>query len=143
MPSGGSRSPAIRAGAVALALALASCGGSGGSSSGRTGEPRPPAPRISLSATTHRPVVGAPWPIAIRAHTAAGRPLRASVRYQFLFAGSVVARRSHHRFRGGFHDTLRWPARSVGVPLTFRAVVVTPLGTRRLDYKVRVRRGGR
>jgi hypothetical protein len=85
-------------------------------------------------------VAGAPWPILIRAHDAAGRPLRAEVRYQYLFAGSVVARRSHYRFRGTFRDTFRWPARSLGVPLTFRAVVTTPLGTRRLDYDVRVKR---
>jgi hypothetical protein len=76
----------------------------------------------------------------IRAHDAAGRPLSAEVRYQYLFAGSVVARRSHYRFRGSFHDTLRWPARSLGAPLTFRAVVTTPLGTRRLDYVVKVKR---
>jgi hypothetical protein len=88
-------------------------------------------------------VVGAPWPITIRARDAAGRPLRAAVRYQYLFAGAVVARRSHYRFLGAFHDTIRWPVRSVGVPLTFRAVVTTPLGTRRLDYDVRVKRSAR
>jgi hypothetical protein len=95
---------------------------------------------VTLAAPTHHPAAGAPWPIAIRALGPGGRPLRAEVRYQFLFAGSVVARRSHHRFNGTFRDTLRWPARSLGVPLTFRAVVTTPLGTRRLDYAVRVRR---
>lgn len=41
---------------------------------------------------------------------------------------------------GAFHDTLRWPARSLGIRLTFRALVTTPLGTRRLDYPVEVRR---
>lgn len=61
------------------------------------------------------------------------------MRYQFLFSGSVVAHRSHYRFRGTLHDTIRWPARSAGIPLTFRAVVTTPLGVRRLDYPVRVR----
>jgi hypothetical protein len=62
------------------------------------------------------------------------------VHYQFLFAGSVVARRSHYRFRGMLHDTIRWPARSVGVPLTFRAVVSTALGTRKVDYPIQVTR---
>jgi hypothetical protein len=66
--------------------------------------------------------------------------LRAEVRYQYLFAGSVVARRSHYRFRGTFHDTFRWPARSLHVPLTFRALVTTALGTRKIDYDVRVQR---
>jgi len=130
---------------VALgAVALAGCGGSGdsGSTTKATTAPRP-QPKVTLTAPTHQPVVGAPWPIAITARDPAGHPLRAEVRYQYLFGGSVVARRSHYRFHGVFHDTIRWPARSLGVPLTFRAVVTTPLGTRRLDYDVRVKRGAR
>jgi hypothetical protein len=66
--------------------------------------------------------------------------LPASVRYQFLFAGRPVASRSHYRFRGTFHDTLTWPASAVGIPITFRAIVRTPLGTKNLDYAVQVRR---
>jgi hypothetical protein len=72
----------------------------------------------------------------LTARDAGGRPLRAEVGYQFLFAGRVVARRSHYRFRGRFRDVVTWPRRSVGVPLTFRAVVTTRLGTRNLDYPV-------
>ena len=126
--------------ALALVMGVSTCGGDSQSGSGGTGGRAPPRPRVTLAAPTHRPVVGAPWPIAIRAYGPRGRPLRAEVRYQFLFGGSVVARRSHYRFRGTFHDTLRWPARSAGLPLTFRAVVTTPLGKRNLDYPVRVRR---
>ena len=136
----GARLPAGIA-AVAVTIALAACGG--GSDRAQTvSKPRGtgPAPRITLRAQTHHPVAGAPWPIAIRAYDSAGRPLAAEVRYQYLFGGAVVARRSHYRFRGTFHDTFRWPARSLGVPLTFRAVVTTRLGTRRLDYDVQVRR---
>ena len=122
-----------------FALSLAGCGSGGGSSSGdSTAAPKPRA-KVTLTAPTHRPKAGAPWPIAIRAVGPDGRPLRAAVRYQYLFAGQVVAHRSHYRFRGSFHDVIRWPARSQGIPLTFRAVVTTPLGTRNLDYAVRVR----
>lgn len=110
------------------------------SSSGETARRPAPQPTVTLSAPGHRPVAGAPWPIVIRAHGPRGEPLRAEVRYQYLFAGAVVARRSHYRFKGVFHDTIRWPARSLGIPLTFRAVVITPLGVRRLDYPVVVRR---
>ncbi len=95
---------------------------------------------MTLAASTHHPSVGAPWPIVIHARSSDGAPLRAEVRYEFLFAGSVVARRSHYRFKGTLRDTLRWPANSAGVPLTFRAVVSTALGTRRRDYAVRVKR---
>lgn len=126
--------------AALLAAGLGACGG--GSGSTQTTTTRRPAPLVTLSAPGHRPAVGAPWPIEIRARDAAGHPLRAEVRYQYLFGGSVVAHRSHYRFRGDFHDTLRWPARAVGIPLTFRAVVSTPLGTRRLDYDVRVKKRG-
>jgi len=141
MHGGASRILVVLAAAATLTVSLASCGGgSSESSSNDSTEHRPPPPTITLSAQTHRPVGGAPWPIVIRAYDAAGHPLRAEVRYQYLFAGSVVARRSHYRFRGTFHDTFRWPARSLGVPLTFRAVVTTPLGTRRLDYDVTVKR---
>jgi hypothetical protein len=137
----GSAPTAIAGLAAAAALvALPSCGGGSGETSTATPAKRAPGPRVTLEAPTHRPEVGAPWPIAIRARDAAGRPLRAEVRYRFLLGGQVVARRSHYRFRGVFRDTLRWPARSLGVPLTFRAVVETPLGTRRLDYDVRVKR---
>jgi hypothetical protein len=62
------------------------------------------------------------------------------VRYQFLLAGRVVARRSRYTFRGRFHDVVTWPADSIAVPLTFRAVVTTALGTRNLDYPVVVTR---
>lgn len=95
---------------------------------------------MTLVAPGHRPVANAAWPIAIRAQGPHGEPLRAEVRYQYLFAGAVVAHRSHYRFKGVFHDRIVWPARSIGIPLTFRAVVTTPLGTRNLDYPVRVRR---
>lgn len=120
-------------------LALSSCGG-GSAGAGSTSSPPRPTPKITLQATTHRPTAGAPWPIVIRAYDPAGRPLAAEVRYQYLFGGAVVARRSHYRFRGTFHDTFRWPARALGVPLTFRAVVTTRFGVRKLDYDVTVQR---
>lgn len=141
--AGSRRRAGLAVAAIALSTAppaLLACGG--GSGNGTTTAParRGPRPEITLHAPTHRPDVGEPWPIAIRAFDQAGRPLAAEVRYQYLFGGAVVARRSHYRFRGTFHDRFRWPARSAGIPLTFRAVVTTPLGTRRLDYDVRVRR---
>jgi hypothetical protein len=124
---------------IGVAFGFSACGGSSAESpenaAGKT-----PGPTVTLQAPGHHPAVNAAWPIRIEARGPNGRPLRAEVRYQYLFGGSVVARRSDFRFKGSFHDVLRWPKRSVGIPLTFRAVVITPLGTRRLDYDVRVRR---
>jgi hypothetical protein len=47
-----------------------------------------------LYAPTHHPKAGAPWRIRITARTAKGKPVRAEVRYQFLFTAwsSRVAR---------------------------------------------------
>jgi hypothetical protein len=127
----------LAAGAVA-----AGCGGGGSESSEATTQharTRPvPAWTATLTAPTHSPRAREPWPIVIRV-TRRGRPLAASVRYQFLLAGRPVASRSHYRFTGTLHDTITWPARAVGIPLTFRAVVRSALGVKNLDYPVRVR----
>ena len=59
---------------------------------------------------------------------------------EYLFAGQVVARRSHHTFIGHFSDVSVWPSSAVGYPLTFRAVVVSGGVTIDLDYPVQVTR---
>lgn len=125
----------------AVLLGWAGCGGEEPSSESTPASTTPDRPSLvaSLRAPTHRPRAGAAWPITVTARTAAGRPLRATVSYAYLYGGAVVARRSHYRFRGVFHDTIRWPERSVGFPLTFRAVVRTASGARNLDYEVEVR----
>lgn len=134
------RRPSLAAtGCGLLAVGLLGCGSGSGSPQTRSA-PAAPLPEVTLAAPGHRPAVGEPWPIAIVARWPSGRPLRAEVRYEYLFGGAVVARRSHYRFRGTFHDVIRWPARAAGIPLTFRAIVTTPLGSRNLDYDVKVRR---
>lgn len=85
----------------------------------------------------HHPRVGASWPIAFTV-SRAGRPARATVSYEYLFGGAVVARRSHYSFTGSFHDVFQWPASAVGYPLTFRAVIVSDTRTLNLDYPVQV-----
>lgn len=128
--------------AGALALAVGGCGGGGRETSRHAGSERPrhgTAPAgfdATLQAPGHRPRAARPWPIVVTAHDRAGHPLPAVVTYQFLFAGRVVAHRSRYRFRGRFRDVVTWPRRSVGVPLTFRALVRTRLGVRALDYPV-------
>jgi hypothetical protein len=83
--------------------------------------------------------VAVPWPIHITV-TASGSPAKASVIYEYLFGGQVVAHRSHYTFTGHFADTLNWPASAVGYQLTFRAVVVSGAVTVNLDYPVQVSR---
>jgi hypothetical protein len=91
----------------------------------------------TLHAATHHPRVQAPWPIHFTV-THAGAPAHASVSYEYLFAGQVVAHRSHYTFVGAFSDTFHWPASAVGYPLTFRAVIVSSGVTINLDYPVQV-----
>jgi hypothetical protein len=91
----------------------------------------------TLRAGTHKPKVGHPWPVHFTV-TRAGAPTRASVGYEFLLAGQVVAHRSHYTFTGRFSDIVVWPAASVGYPLTFRAVIVSQGATIYLDYPVEV-----
>jgi len=125
--------------------------------------PAPAAPFVAtLKAPTHHPKAGNIWAITVTARTASGKALRATATYQFVFNGSVVAtrwpsphadptskcskdgtcRKTPYPFRGSFRDgTFTWPARSAGVALTFRVVVVVKgKGKVNLDYAVRVRR---
>jgi len=82
------------------------------------------------------------WFIRINA-SHAGTPITGGhVTYQFLFRGQVVACRTvlapyKPRFsRGVMRDRIEWPERSVGIPLTFRAIVTTRYGLKNLDYSV-------
>jgi hypothetical protein len=93
--------------------------------------------RASLRASTHAPKVERPWPIHFTV-TRAGRPARATLEYEYLFGGQVVAHRSHYTFTGRFSDLFKWPSSAVGYPLTFRAVIVSDGVTFNLDYPVQV-----
>ena len=150
-------------GPVLLATIVAGCGGSSTSSSTRAPAATTPASTQSttqstatstspgtvtgsfasltavLHAGTHQPKVEAPWPIRITA-TLGGAPAKATVVYEYLFSGQVVAHRSHYTFTGQFSDTLKWPASAVGYPLTFRAVVTSGSALVNLDYPVQVAR---
>jgi hypothetical protein len=97
-----------------------------------------------LVAPTHHPKAGVRWPIRIIAHDANGHGVRGTVRYAFLYQGRVVMRQDpkrDKRFVGEFRDRhLAWSKRSIGLELTFRAVVDTKLGQANLDYQVKVHR---
>jgi len=90
-----------------------------------------------MHVTGNRPTVNRPWPVRFTA-TRAGVAQQASVEYEFLFSGAVVAHRSHYEFTGHFSDVVLWPASSVGYPLTFRAVIVSGGARINLDYPVQV-----
>ncbi|MGO9898720.1 MAG: hypothetical protein ACLP0J_03260 [Solirubrobacteraceae bacterium] len=63
-----------------------------------------------------------------------------SVRYEYLYDGSVVSHQPGHSFSGGvYRDTLDFPRKAVGYPLTLRVVVTTRYGTDDLDWAVTTR----
>ena len=153
---------------AALSSALTACGSTKSSSSAgitaKTREPTSTAPSgssapsatasapagaetVSASAggvtatmhgSSHHPRVGL-WPVHFTV-TRLGHPARAAVSYEFLFAGQVVARRSHYIFTGSFSDRIEWPADAVGYPLTLRAVITAGRTVLNLDYPVQVSR---
>ncbi len=91
----------------------------------------------TLHAGTHHPKVNQAWPLSFTV-SVSGHPANASVSYEYLFGGQVVAHRSHYTFTGHFSDVFRWPSTAVGYPLTFRAVIVSGAKTINLDYPVQV-----
>ena len=128
----------------------------------QTGGADAAAPCVAtLKASGHYPMAGRPWPITVTCRTPAGKPVRATATYQFVFQGQVVAtrypspnadprsacsrngncRNSPYPFSGRMYDaTFIWPRRAVGIPLTLRVVVRVPgRGSVNLNYRVRVR----
>ena len=91
----------------------------------------------TMTVGTHHPTVGRNWPLHITAKRS-GRAARATVTYEYLFGGKVVAVRARHTFTGHFSDALVFPATAVHEPLTFRAVVIAGSSTVNLDYSIEV-----
>jgi hypothetical protein len=92
-----------------------------------------------LKAPNHTPTANKRWPITVTASHGRTKP-GGVVRYEFLFAGQVVAHRPGHGFRGGvFHDRLLFPSAAIGHPITLRVIVKTRFGTVNLNWKVTTR----
>jgi hypothetical protein len=94
--------------------------------------------QASLMVPTSRPKTGKSWNWRVTVRTNRGHPLAARVRVRFLFNGRVVGRGGRHAFKGSYGSTIRWPERSVGFPLVFRAALTTPKGKANLDYPLQV-----
>ena len=113
--------------------------------------PAAAAVRVTLTATTDKPRAGQPWRWTVTARDGA-RGMPARLKLQILLGNVVIG-----CWKGGamaqcagknagdpisFHGkrtaVIRWPAESVGVPLTFQAVVTVGKRTLRLRTPVRV-----
>lgn len=99
-----------------------------------------------MTVPTHTPKARKAWPVKIVVRRGRTR-LRGTVQYHFIYKGQVVSTAGCHPgkpdpcpFNGTYRDVVRWPVRAVGIRLTFQATVKTKLGTKNLNYWVRVRR---
>jgi hypothetical protein len=92
----------------------------------------------------HTPKAGEKWPIRVTAHDAHGHRVHASVRYAYLYSGEVVKHVDPHgdnHFFGEWEDHhFEWSKTTIGLDLTFRAVVDSHLGQANLDFPVKVHR---
>ena len=124
---------------AALALAASAVGAS-------------PVVKATLRTSSPTPVVDEPWRWTVVVKDARGKPLAARMRLQILFGGLVVGcwkgtamtqcsgatAGTWIAFRGKRMGVLTWPAQSLGVKLTFQAVVAVGKKTLRLRAPVTV-----
>jgi hypothetical protein len=110
------------------------------------------AVRAKLTTSSPTPVVDAPWRWTVVVKDARGKPLEARLRLQILFGGLVVGcwkgtamtqcsganAGTWIAFRGKRSGVLTWPAQSLGVKLTFQAVVRAGTKTVKLRAPVTV-----
>lgn len=90
-------------------------------------------------APNHTPVANQNWYVTTTAYRN-GVGLAGTVKYQFVFGGTVVSTQPGGHFKHGvFHDHLLFPSKSVGFPLTLRVVVTTKYGTVYIPWTVKVR----
>jgi hypothetical protein len=108
--------------------------------------------RVTLKTSSATPVVDQPWRYTITVKSGAGKPLAARMRLQILLGTTVVgcwkggqmaqcldgSLGSWIPLKGKRTGVLTWPAQSVGVKLTFRAIVVAQKRTFKLRAPVTV-----
>jgi hypothetical protein len=151
----GAASSAATTGSATSAQTSASASTNASTSSAKTNTPRVQplagptvsgssgALRASLHGDNHAPKAGKLWHYAVLATDASGHAVGGTVDTEFVFGGAVVGHESPptHRLRNGrLNDSVTYPARSIGLPLTFRVVVHTGLGTVTLNWPVKVTR---
>lgn len=106
--------------------------------------------RATMTASSAKPVVDQPWRWTVTVKSAAGKPLPAKMRLQILFGSTVVGcwkgtamtqcsganAGTWIAFKGRRTGIITWPAQSLGIKLTFQAVVVAETKTLRLRAPV-------
>ena len=105
-----------------------------------------------MTTSSATPVVDQPWRWTVTVKNAAGKPLPAKMRLQILLGTTVVGcwkgtammqcsganAGTWIVFKGKRTGVLTWPAQSLGIKLTFQAIVVADRRTLRLRAPVTV-----
>ena len=154
-----SRRTAIAIAAIALASALAACGGSKSKATVHTAATTTtavtanPAKATSPSVTTgavratlhgasHAPVVGKNWSYTVHVTDPSGKPLAGTVETDFVVSGlGVVGKETPatHKLKNGMlNDVVQFPAAAVGQPISLVTVVRTSAGSVALAWPVTV-----
>jgi len=108
--------------------------------------------RATMTTSSAKPVVDQPWRWTVTVKSAAGKPLAARMRLQILLGATVVGCWKNGTmaqcldgslgqwisFKGKRSGVLTWPAQSLGVRLTFQAVVKAERQIRKLRAPVTV-----
>lgn len=94
--------------------------------------------KLTPHIANHTPTIGVKWPITVDVDKGKTK-LSGSVKYQFLFQGSVVSTQPGHSFKNGvYKDLLLFPASRTpaGITLTIKIEVKTKYGTESLNWRV-------
>ena len=105
-----------------------------------------------MTTSSATPVVDQPWRFTVTVKNAAGKPAAAKMRLQILFGSTVVGcwkgtamtqcsganAGTWIVFKGKRTGVITWPAQSLGIKLTFQAIVVADMRTLRLRAPVTV-----
>lgn len=93
--------------------------------------------KIKPHILNHTPTINRKWPVRLTVTRGRTR-LSGTVKYEFLFDGTVVSHQAGHKFtHGTYTDTMIFPPKALGEPLTLRILVTVPkYGTEHLDWKV-------
>ncbi len=95
--------------------------------------------KVTPHISGHKPTAKKKWPIALTV-TKGQKKLSGSVKYEFLFDGSVVSHQAGKKFTDGIYkDELLFPASAEGIKLTLQIVVKTSYGTQNVDWTVTTR----
>jgi len=108
--------------------------------------------RATMTTSSAKPVVDQPWRWTVTVKSAGGKPLAARMRLQILLGTTVVGCWKNGTmaqcldgslgqwitFKGKRSGVLTWPAQSLGVRLTFQAVVKAERQTWKLRAPVTV-----